>query len=252
MDALMAPEKYMGKHMRTNTAIALRDDQGDMRAGIGTKNTHYGTEALTRIVMENLHKIEAMARRMARTPDLHDDLISVGVEGMLKSLPNYTPIPGVPFFAYATKFVRSAMQREALFPARLVNIPDLRLRNAQNGLLDDEEAAFVFEARFVADIDSVHDEAPSATPVTAEILMMNGEQADCARKLLDLAIASLSDQEAEIIRARFLQDVSAEDLAIRLDISAAKMRKIEHRAKSRMKSFLLKRGVTADFMNMEN
>lgn len=88
--------------------------------------------------------------------------------------------------------------------------------------------------------------------MTAEILMMNGEQADCARKLLDLAIASLSDQEAEIIRARFLQDVSAEDLAIRLDISAAKMRKIEHRAKSRMKSFLLKRGVTADFMNMEN
>lgn len=248
----MAPEKYMGKHMRDNAAIARRDDQGDMRAGIGTQSDHYGTETLTRIVKENLHKIEAMARRMARTPDLHDDLISVGVEGMLKSLSNYTPMPGVPFFAYATKFVRSAMQREALFPARLVNIPDFRLRNAQNGLLDAEETAFVYEARFVTDIDDVHEASPSSTPVTAEILMMNGEQADCTRKLLNLAIASLSDQEAEIIRARFLQDISAEDLAIRLDISAAKMRKIEHRAKSRMKSFLLKRGVTADFMNMEN
>ena len=242
----------MGKHMRNNAAIALRDDQGEKQGRVGAQSSHYGTESLTRIVTENLHKIEAMARRMARSPDLHDDLISVGVEGMLKSLTNYTPMPGVPFFAYATKFVRSAMQREATFPARLVNIPDFRLRNAKNGLLDDEEAAFIFEARVVSDIDDLYEVAPTSTAVTAEILMMNGEVADCTRKLLNLAIASLTDLEAEIIRARFLHDVAADDLAIRLDISAPKMRKIEHRAKSRMKSFLLKRGVTADFMNMEN
>lgn len=237
--------------MRDSAAIVLGNDRGEKQSSIRAGNVPHDSEALAQIVAENLSKVQAMARSMARTRDLQDDLISAGVEAMLKSLSNYVPIPDVPFFAYAKMFVRSSMQREAAFSAHLVNIPELHLRNAKNGQLAASEAALVLEAKFVSGIDDLYEAADVETAPTAENVLIDRELSNQSCEMLKLAIKSLSAEEAEIIRARFLQEESVEELAVRLDILPEKMRKIEQRARFRMKTYLLKRGVTAGFMNPE-
>jgi RNA polymerase sigma factor (sigma-70 family) len=158
-------------------------------------------------------------------------------------------MPGVPFFAYAASFVRSAMRDEADFPGSIVAIPGNRVRNAKSGRIDADEAALIFEARFVTDIDDLHEVTASSAAVTAETGMMKEELNGQIGEILDLAIGSLTTQEAEIIRLRLIDGGTGEELGSRLDMPAARVRKIEKRAMARMKTLLLKRGITADFIN---
>lgn len=238
--------------MRDNTAIVLSDDRGEKQKCINATGVPYEPDALAQIVAENLSKVEAMARGMSRTPDFQDDLVSAGVEAMLKSLKSYVSIPGVPFFAYAKMFVRSSMLREAAFLSQLVDIPALHLRNARNGQLAPSEAALVLEAQFVLNIDEVNNTASTEAVPTAENMLINKDLTARSNQMLHLAVEALTEDEAEIIRARFLEEESVDELAARLDILPEKMRKIERRARFRMKTFLLKRGITAGLINPEN
>lgn len=65
------------------------------------------------------------------------------------------------------------------------------------------------------------------------------------RKLLDEGVASLSDREAEIVRARLMDDEEStlEDLSQRFKISRERVRQIELRAKKNLARFLRKRGI---------
>ena len=238
--------------MRDSAAIISGNDRGETNGCLGAHAVTYDARALSQIVTENLSKVQSMARSMARTRDLQDDLVSAGVEAMLKSLTNYVPIPGVPFFAYAKMFVRSSMQREADFLSQLVDIPELHLRNARNGRMAAAEAALVREAQYVSDIDDMFETTSGQPSKTAESSLVNKDVAKHSARMIELAIKALDAEETEIIRSRFLEEETVDEVAARLDISPQKMRKIEQRARSRMRSFLLKRGVTAGFMNSEN
>ncbi|WP_154667722.1 sigma-70 family RNA polymerase sigma factor [Leisingera caerulea] len=241
----------LGIHMLDSTTIGFNEDVDDEQGWIRDWKRSRNPLALNRIVDKNLSKIQAMARRRTRSQNERDDLVSAGTEAMIKALRKYEPAPDVPFFAYAVKFIRSAMAQEAAFPSRIVDIPENRLRTAKAGQMDEDEAALVFEARYVTDIDDLHEVTASSTAVTAETSMVKDEIQSGIRKVLDLAGEALTPVEAEIIFNRLSEDGPVDELAAKLDMSVAKMRKIESRAMARMKNYLLKRGVTADFMNAE-
>lgn len=237
--------------MLDSTTIGFNEDVDDEQTWIRDWQQSRDPLALNRIVGKNLAKIQAMAGRRTRSQSERDDLISAGTEAMIKALRKYEPAPDVPFFAYAVKFIRSAMAQEAAFPSKIVDIPENRLRTARAGQMDEDEAALIFEARYVTDIDDLHEVTAASTAVTAETSMVKDEIQSSIRKVLDLAASALTPVEAEIVFNRLSEDRPVEELAGELDMPVAKMRKIESRAMARMKNHLLKRGVTADFMNAE-
>ena len=205
-------------------------------------------EGLRQVVDDNLPVIRAMARRRTRDVQDQNDLVSAGVEAMIRCVPNYIPQPGIPFFAYAARYVRSAMTREAAFLARSVSIPDRKARDARCGRLVEHEAALVRASMRSADIADVQDELVSPL-AAAETGLVQRETDGAMHDLLELALASLTEAEAQVIRDRLSADQDAATGHGALDSSIGKMRKTEQRALMRMRTFLLRRGVTADFMN---
>ncbi len=205
-------------------------------------------DEVRQVVEDNLPIVQAMARRRTRDPQDQADLVSAGVEAMIRCLPNYVPQPDVPFFAYATRYVRSAMAREAAFIARSVSIPERKSRDARSGRMAEDEAALVRGAMRATDITDMQDELASPQ-AAADTGLVRQETDDAMRALLDLALSSLTEAEAQVIRDRLSADRNTSTGEAMLDSLAGKMRKTEQRALMRMRTFLLRRGITADFMN---
>lgn len=168
---------------------------------------------------------------------------------MMHALERYEPRPGIPFFAYAAPYIRAAMAKEATFSLSIVDIPERHLRDARAGQMDADAAALVHESRYVTDIDDLHEVTPSSSAVTAETALSQKQISAQLRHHFRQALEQLSKEEAEVIRWRAAGGGEIRTLAERLDITADKVRKIEFRAMARMKSFLLRQGVTPHILN---
>ena len=73
--------------------------------------------------------VASVARRYRGTPTLHrDELLQEGVVGLLRGLERYDPSLGTPFWAYASWWVRQAMQHLVSEVARPVVLSDRAAR----------------------------------------------------------------------------------------------------------------------------
>lgn len=205
------------------------------------------------------------SRQITRT-----ELVQEGIVGLLRALERYDPSLGVPFWGYASWWVRQAMQQLAAELTRPIVMSDRALR--QLSQIKDAYAtiqaagAEVTLAQLVerTRIDPAQianliaaDRPPQALeePIEGEEGRIGafGEliadplaEDEYERVITNIAIdqlrdllSGLSDREREVLRARYGLDSPEESLreiARRLGVSAERVRQIENRALGKLRA----------------
>jgi RNA polymerase primary sigma factor len=228
-------------------------------------------DARARLVEAFLPLIASVARNYRSSGQItRTELVQEGVVGLLRALERYDPSLGVPFWAYASWWVRQAMQQLVAELTRPVVMSDRALRQlsqikdayaslqaAGNGatLAQISERTGV-EAAQLANLLAA-DRPPKALeePVRGEEgeigafgeLIADPLAEDEYERVVTAIVASelrnllsgLSDREREILRARYGLDgepQSLRDLARQMGVSAERVRQIENRALGKLRA----------------
>jgi RNA polymerase sigma factor (sigma-70 family) len=228
--------------------------------------------ARDRLVEEFLPLIGSSARvyRGASAVDRRE-LMQEGVVGLLRALERYDPELGTPFWAYASWWVRQAMQQLVAELTRPVVLSDramrqlARLKAAQRSLAQahGREAApaeVAAEAGLTADQVASLTAAERRARALEEPIGGDGDVAatygdlipdPCAEDAYDLVplrpvidalprmLIALTDRERMIVRARYGLDdgheLTLRELADRLGVSAERVRQIEQGALDKLR-----------------
>jgi RNA polymerase sigma factor (sigma-70 family) len=214
--------------------------------------------------------IGGIARLYRGTPGVgHAELMQQGVVGLLRALGRYDPEIGVPFWAYASWWVRQALQQLVAELSRPVVLSDRALRQlarikqverdyGQRSHHQPSASTLAFETGVTcSQIDRLRaaDRAPAGfdEPVggdgggtfaeqladpDAEDLHGLAAYALAAQELPDL-IATLTERERVVVRARFGFDgceSTLAELGKRLNLSAERVRQVEQTALVKMRA----------------
>jgi RNA polymerase sigma factor (sigma-70 family) len=227
--------------------------------------------ARAELVEAFLPLIGSVARNYRGSPQItRNELMQEGVVGLLRALERYDPTLGVPFWAYASWWVRQAMQQLVAELTRPVVMSDRALRHlsqikdAHAALQRDRDVATLtqlsertgLQAEQVANLIAA-DRPPKA--LEEQIHSEEGEIGTFGELLADpLAedeyeqvitsiassqlrdlLSSLSDRERGVLSARFGLDGEPEslrDIARRLGVSAERVRQLENRALGKLRT----------------
>jgi RNA polymerase primary sigma factor len=207
--------------------------------------------------------IASVARRYRHTHGVtHAELMQEGVVGLLNGLERYDPQRGVPFWVYASWWVRQAMQQVVAELSRPMVLSDRALRELAHikhtrTTLEQERGREPSwdELTRAADVPPAHfdglmnaDQAPrgldepvgdaaSGARTLGDVLddpqaqeaFERVPQKLCARELPRL-LAQLSEREREVVRARFgigSREQTLREVAGDLGVSAERVRQIE-------------------------
>lgn len=196
------------------------------------------------------------------------ELVQEGVVGLLRALERYDPERGVPFWGYATWWVRQAMQQLVAELTRPVVLSDRALRNlaalreaheallAETGrepgtaqladrsglgvdqvrdLLAADRAPRSLEAAVGADDDAVGTFGDLLADPLAEDAYEEALTAIEARQLRAL-LSGLSRRERDVLLARHGDDQSLREIGSRLGLSAEGVRRVESRALGKLRA----------------
>ncbi len=214
--------------------------------------------------------VRSLARRF-RTEGLDEtDLIQEGVVGVLRALARYDASRGVPFGAYATWWIRHALQEARSDFVRPLRLPPKALRQLAR-LKAEHERIYASERRSAGvpelarrtNIDVEQARALAAADARSRSLdepagELEGELGTLGDLLVDPLSAAayedvidtvageqlrallvrLTERERDIVRARFGFDGPAEKLSEigdRLGISAERVRQLEERALAKLR-----------------
>jgi len=258
LPAAMPPEQQLGdleprRAIEAERALVRRAQAGD-------------ADARARLVEAFLPAVRAAARTYRGSGAVtHVELLQEGVVGLLRALERYEPDRGVPFWGYASWWVRQAMQQlvaELTGPAVL---SDRALRHLAR--VKDAHAAAVRETgrqpgreeladRSGLTVDQVDDllaveRAPRSLdePIAGDDgevgtfgdLLADPLAADEYERVLRAIetewlhslLCGLSDRERDVLRHRYGlagEEESLRQVAARLGVSAERVRQIEQRA----------------------
>jgi RNA polymerase sigma factor (sigma-70 family) len=228
--------------------------------------------ARARLVEAFLPQIALVARVYRETPRIQRlELLQEGVLGLLRALERYDPGLGVPFWAYATWWVRQAMQQLVAELTRPMILSDralrqlARVRDAQRDAVagrGPRPSVAEIARRVELPVDQVHtllaiDQAPRS--LEESLLDEDGQVAPLGELIADplaegeyervldaietkelLALLSgLSEREREILRSRYGLDGEEQSLAqvgARLGVSAERVRQLEQRALEKLRA----------------
>jgi RNA polymerase sigma factor (sigma-70 family) len=228
------------------------------------------TAAREELIERLLPLVSSLARRF-RTEGLEQtDLIQEGIVGLLRALERYDPARGVPFAAYATWWIRQALQDARSDFIRPFRLPPKALR--QLSLLKSEHQRIYQAERRSAGIselaDRTHVELDQSRalaaadarvrsldePITAaegEVgalgdLLEDPLSADAYERVIEAVagdqlralLSRLTDRERDVVRARFGFDTEPQrlvDIGERLGLSAERVRQIEERALAKLR-----------------
>jgi RNA polymerase sigma factor (sigma-70 family) len=214
--------------------------------------------------------VSSLARRF-RTEGLDQtDLIQEGIVGLLRALERYDPDRGVPFAAYATWWIRHALQDARSDFVRPFRLPPKALRQLsqlksehQRIYRSEQRSAGIHELaeRTSVDLDQAQALAAADARVRSldEPIQGGGNEVGVLGDLLEdplsaemyeqvvetvageqlrALLSRLTDREREVVRARFGFDGDPErlvDVGERLGLSAERVRQIEERALSKLR-----------------
>lgn len=225
--------------------------------------------ALEELIERLLPLVSALARRFPTEGLDQTDLVQEGILGLLRALRRYDPEKGVPFAAFATWWIRQALQDARSDFIRPFRLPPKalrqlsRLKSEQQRIyqtegrsagilelaertridLDQAQALAAADARVrsldetvegdgeVGSLGELLEDPLSAEAYEAVIDAVAGEQ-------LKALLSRLTEREREVVRARFGFDGPAEklvEIGERLGISAERVRQIEERALAKLR-----------------
>jgi RNA polymerase sigma-32 factor len=237
-------------------------------------------EAARKLVLSHLRVVVSIARNYMGYGLPQADLIQEGNIGLMKAVKRFDPERGVRLVSFAVHWIRAEIHEYILRNWRIVKIATTKaqrklffnLRSMKTGLgtLGDAEADAMAKQLGVKKQEVIDMETrlggqdialeptgddegegygpiaylrdPSAEPLQA----LEEEQSERLRKSgLKAALAALDDRSRRIIEARWLNDKSTatlHDLATEFSVSAERIRQIEQKALSRMKSVVAAAG----------
>ena len=207
------------------------------------------------------------------------DLISEANIGLMQAIKKFDPDKGFRLSTYAIWWIKAAISDFILKSWSLVKIGTVaaqkrlfynlgkikaKLGLYQNTDMDGETVAHISKQLGVSEQDvwdmeqRLHGDASlnefayddsdeekqnfltDTTPNVEEVLMESQEQ-NLKNKKLAAAIATLSEREQEIVKARFLSDepTTLEDLGVQFNISRERVRQIESKAFQKISKFML-------------
>jgi RNA polymerase sigma factor (sigma-70 family) len=221
--------------------------------------------ARERLIGKLLPLVSSLARRF-RTEGLDQtDLIQEGIVGVLRALERYDPERGVPFVAYASWWIREALQEARSDFIRPFRLPPKALRQLSQ-LKSEHHRVYQAEQRSagmreLAERTSIDfDQAEALAAADAHVrrlddpiedsegelgtlgdLLSDPLSAEAYEQVVDALageqlralLSRLTDREREVVRARFGFDGSQQklvDIGQRLGLSAERVRQIEERA----------------------
>ena len=163
-----------------------------------------------------------------------DDLVQVGTIGAMKAIRRFEPQRGVKFQTFADYYVRNEMLNEGRRTAILFSgwTAAERIKTGRRkpaSATDVDARRLLGGTACLDDMPWLHD--PSQDPDRSLDRKMLTES--CLR-----AIAALPDRERFILETRYLtvDDVSLEELGVRLGVSRERVRQIETRALKRIRA----------------
>jgi RNA polymerase primary sigma factor len=251
LDSLGRRDRLAGAPER---GLVLAAKEGDREA----------TAALVEAFMPLIASVARIYRQSARVERI--ELLQEGVVGLLRALERYDPTLGTPFWAYASWWVRQAMQQLVAELTRPMVLSDRALRNLsrmrdayEEGLRStgrepgrDELAAATGMGREQIDDLLAVDARPSSLEAPAavgddgaigtlgDLLVDPLAEGEYERVLeameveeLVALLTGLSERERSILRARFgldREEESRREIAERQGVSAERVRQIEERA----------------------
>lgn len=186
---------------------------------------------------------EACARRFADRGEPLDDLVQVGLLGLVKAVDRFDPEQGVPFAGFAVPTVTGEIRRHFRDTTWAVHVPrrakDLHVRMPKaverlHSTLGRSPTTTELADELDATVDDVLDalDAGAAYRSTTTDTPQGGAVADATasrvgsdslpiddRLLLEQLVQSLPERERAIVWLRFFEDLSQEQIAARMDMS---------------------------------
>ena len=240
-----------------STALVIRAQRGD-------------TAAREQLINRLLPLVSALARRFRSEGLDQADLIQEGIVGLLRALERYDPSRGVPFAAFASWWIRQALQDARSDFIRPFRLPPKALRQLaqlksehQRIYQAEQRSAGVAELAQRTSIDL--DQATALTTADARVRSLDepleGRDGDLgslgdlledplsagayedvidavAGTQLRALLSRLTERERDVITARFGFDGEAEklvEIGERIGISTERVRQIEERALAKLR-----------------
>jgi len=215
-----------------------------------------------RIVEMHLPLVRYLAGRLAGRTESFEDLVQVGVIGLLKAIDRFDPTLGKPFATYAAPTVTGEIKHHLRDTGWLVRVPrraqELRagviravdeLSHASGrsptvseiaahlGIASEEvaEALDVARARTPTPLDELLDteDGPGMQGLVAEVDQGFEQVED--RVLLAEAMSRLSDQEREVVRLRFDEGKTQSEIAAIIGVSQMQVSRLLSRSVVKMR-----------------
>ncbi len=217
------------------------------------------------LVERLLPLVRRLASRYARGSEPLDDLVQAGSLGLVKAIDRFDPARGLPFMRFAVPTILGEIKRHCRDTGWAAHVPrgmQERVMEARaaieelSGSLGRSPSAQELAAQLGTDVEEVLETLDAATATTAVSLdaPTGGEEEDGITRgdslgtedpgfgrVVDLAsvlpaLRVLPEREREIVRLRFVEDLTQSQIAERVGVSQMHVSRLLRRALERVRT----------------
>jgi RNA polymerase sigma-B factor len=185
-----------------------------------------------RTIEEHLPMVRTIARQFTRRGEELEDLVQVGAIGLINAVDRYEPSRGVPLRSYASPCIVGEIRRHLRDRAGVVRIPR-RVQRERASV----RAGVGSGSREPGRITGPEEVGPGRG-VEGPIVVLMREIADTApagvdeaeattnRLALDAAMRGLDHRQQTLLKRRFYDDLSQDEIALELGISQVQVSRL--------------------------